>query len=82
MVYLKLLAAVSLLGTIAWVIVDPGFDSSLAAVGSISALVGLFVVDRKKKGESTQEQVVSNRSVGIQAGGDVNIGNFNRKNDV
>ena len=80
--YLKVFAAVSLLGAIAWVLVDPGFEPGLAVVGSASALLGLFVADRKKRLESNQEQVVSGRSVGIQAGGDVNIGTIGRKDDA
>lgn len=75
-IYLKVLAAISLLGAIAWVVFEPGFEPSLAVVGSISALAALFVADRKKRGESSQAQVVSSKSVGIQAGGDINIGSF------
>lgn len=82
MVYLKVLAAVSLLGAIAWVLVDPGFEPGLAVVGSASALLGLFVTGRKKLPTSSQEQVVSGRSTGIQAGGDVTIGSTKRKDDA
>jgi len=82
LVYLKILAALSLLGSLAWAIVDPGFEPSLAVVGSASALLGLFVTGRRKRPESSQEQVVSSRSVGIQAGGDVSIGNPKRKDDA
>ncbi len=83
MAYLKVLAVVSLIGAIAWVVADPGFEPALAVIGSASALLGLFVADRKKKhASSNQEQVVSNKSVGIQAGGDVNIGSTKRKSDA
>lgn len=83
MFYLKVLAAVSLLGAIAWVVVDPGFEPGLAVVGSASALLALFVADRRKRlASSQQEQVVSHRSVGIQAGGDINIGSSERKHDA
>lgn len=82
MLYLKILAALSLLGSLAWVIVDPGFEPGLAVVGSASALLGLFVTGRRKRPESGQEQVVSGRSIGIQAGGDVSIGSTKRKDDA
>ncbi len=82
MVYLKILAALSLFGSLAWVIVDPGFEPGLAVVGSASAMLGLFVTGRKTSPESRQEQVVSGGSTGIQAGGDVNIGITKRKNDA
>ncbi len=82
MPYLKILAALSLLGSLAWVIVEPGFEPGLAVVGSASALLGLFVTGRRKRPESSQEQVVSGKSIGIQAGGDVSIGSTKRKNDA
>ena len=82
MVYLKVLAGVSLVGAIAWVLVDPGFEPGLAVLGSASALLGLFVTAKKKRSTSSQEQVVSGRSTGIQAGGDVSIGSPRRKDDA
>ncbi len=81
MACLRVLAAVSLLGALAWVIADPSFESILAVTGSASGLLALFEVERRrKKTHLNQEQVVANNSVGIQAGGDVNIGNTKREN--
>ena len=77
MKYLKLLAAVALIGSIAWVIAHPGFDSVLAVVGSISALVSAFLVEKRKVRREQQYQSVSKSSIGIQARGDVSIGNIN-----
>lgn len=81
MSYLKILAFFSLLGSGAWFYTDHDFEPALAVLGSISALIGLFVVD-KKKNQTMQKQIISNKSIGIQAGGDINIGNLDRKNDV
>lgn len=75
MVYVKVLAAVALMGSIAWVIADPGFESSLAVVGSLSALVSAFLVEKRNARGAQQHQSVSNSSIGVQAGGNVNIGN-------
>lgn len=75
MVYVKFLAAIALIGSIAWVIADPGFESALAAVGSISALVSAFLVE-KRNARRAQQQSVSKSSLGVQAGGDVNIGSI------
>ena len=75
MAYVKLLAAIALIGSIAWVIVDPGFESGLSVVASISALVSAFLVE-KRKARRTQHQSVSKSSIGVQAGRDVSIGNI------
>lgn len=77
MIYIKLLAAITLIGSIAWVIADPGFEPVLAVVGSISALVSAFLVEKRKMRREQQQQSVSKSSIGLQAGGDVNIGNIN-----
>ena len=82
MIYLKLLAAVALIGSIAWVIAGPGFEPVLAVVGSISALVSAFLVEKRKVRREQQHQSVSKCSIGVQAGGDVNIGNINGEKHV
>lgn len=76
MVFVKFLAAIALLGSIAWVIADPGFEPGLAVVGSLSALVSAFIVEKRKARRAQQHQSVSQSSTGIQAGGDVSIGNI------
>jgi len=76
MVYVKFLAAVALLGSIAWTIADPGFESGLTVVGSLSALVSAFLVEKRNARLARQQQTVSKSSIGVQAGGDVNIGNI------
>lgn len=75
MVYVKVLAAIALIGSIAWVIADPGFEPSLAVVGSLSALVSAFIVEKRNARRAQQHQSVSKSSIGVQAGGNVNIGN-------
>jgi membrane associated rhomboid family serine protease len=75
MAYVKILAAIALIGAIAWVIADPGFESGLSVVGSISALVSAFLVERRNA-RRTQHQSVSKSSIGVQAGRDVSIGNI------
>lgn len=75
MIYIKLLATIALIGSIAWVIVDPGFESALAVIGSISALVSAILVS-KRTARSHQRQSVSKSSIGVQASGDVNIGDI------
>jgi hypothetical protein len=76
---IRFLAIVALIGSIAWIVSAPGFDSALALVGSMSALVSAFVVEKRSKHLAQQHQSVSKSSVGIQAGGDVSIGDINDK---
>jgi hypothetical protein len=76
MAYIKFLAAVALIGSVAWVIADPGFEPALAVVGSISALVSVFLVQKRLSKRAPQHQSVSQSSIGVQAGGDVNIGDI------
>jgi hypothetical protein len=86
MIYIKILSIITLLGSIAWFIASPGFEPGLAVIGSISAIITIFLIERKKsKEESTsrsikQQQSISKSSTGIQAGGDVIIGE-NRRNE-
>ena len=75
MAYVKFLAAIAVIGSIAWVIKDPGFESALSVIGAISALVSAVLIERRNK-RRTQRQSVSGSSIGVQAGGDVNIGNI------
>jgi hypothetical protein len=74
--YVKFLAAIALIGSSAWVIADPGFEPALAVVGSISALVSAFLVERRNARRAQQKQSVSKSSIGVQAGGDVSIGSI------
>ena len=76
MLYIKLLSVVALIGSIGWVIASPGYEPALAVVGSISALISTFVVEKRNKRRAQQNQFVSKSSIGIQAGGDVNAGDI------
>ena len=74
--YVKFLAVIALIGSIAWVIVSPGFESALAVVGSVSALVSAIFIQKRTELRSRQRQSVSKSSIGVQAGGDVSIGDI------
>ena len=75
MVYVKFLAAMALIGSIAWVIADPGFEPALAVVGSFSALISAFLVEKRNASRTQQRQSVSKSSIGLQVGGDMSVGN-------
>lgn len=73
MVVLKVITTLGLLIAIAWLYVDPQFDSAVATATALAALITLFVVPSKKSRTSNQSQLVADHSTGIQAGGDVKI---------
>jgi hypothetical protein len=77
MIYVKALAIIALICSIVWVIVDPGFESVLAALGSSLTLISAFYIEKRKARREQQYQSVSKSSIGIQTGGNVNIGNIN-----
>jgi len=74
MVYVKILSVIALIGSIAWLIVSPGFEPALAVIGSISVIISTFLIQERASKNIKQHQSVSKSSTGIQAGGDVNIG--------
>ena len=73
MLILKSLSALALLGSIAWLLAQPDYEPAIAVVTSLAALIGTFVVDRRKQNQTTQDQRVGKKGFGIQAGGDVKI---------
>jgi len=75
MTYVKVLAVIALIGSILWFIANPGFEPALAVIGSISALISAALVQKKNKLNAQQHQFVSKSSIGIQAVGDVHVGN-------
>jgi hypothetical protein len=66
MVYIKILAIIAVIVSIAWFIVEPGYDSGITSIASISALIGAFIVEKRKIRRIQQSQHVSNPSVGMQ----------------
>ena len=73
MAYIRVLAAIALLGSIAWLIAAPGFEAGLAVVGSLSALISASFVETRTSRAGRQQQSVGNFSSGVQAGGDVTM---------
>lgn len=80
MAYIKIFAVITLIGSIAWLFLDPGFEPALAVVGAISALISAFVVEKRNRRRARQNQFVSKSFIGVQADGDVNIGNISGDN--
>lgn len=82
MVCLRILAAIAVVGSFAWLIAAPGFEPALAAVGAISALVSTFLSGQQDGRRAEQQQSVSTSSIGVQAAGDVKIHDRGNDNHV
>lgn len=72
---IRLLSLVALVGSVAWAFAEPGFEPYLAVVAAITAVVSTFIIDSQNSKRLRQSQTVSEASTGLQAGGDVNVGN-------
>jgi hypothetical protein len=74
-IFVKILAAAALIGSIGWFASSPGFEPAIAVVTSVSALLSAFLVERRRKTARTgQTQTLSDSAIGIQAGQDVHVG--------
>ena len=74
MIYLTILAALSVICAVAWAIAKPGYDSGFAVLCALSALASALIANRKRHVRQTQQQIVSRSSIGIQTGGDAKVG--------
>lgn len=71
---IRLAALVALLVSIAWLAYHPAFDSGLATVSALVTLLSSFLLKKASaEAGTTQSQKVSSGSVGVQAGGNVQI---------
>jgi hypothetical protein len=77
MLIVKILSGMALIGSIAWYISKPDYDSAIAIITSLSASIATISHIGKKSPKSAQSQVVAEKGIGIQAGGDIEIGDIN-----
>lgn len=71
---IRLVSLVALLVSIVWLAYRPAFDSGLAAVTALAALLSSFLLKKTSiKPNTDQSQNISSDSIGIQAGGNVYI---------
>lgn len=76
MLIIKLLSGIALVGSIAWLFIEPNFEPLIAVITSLAALITSLFSSKREDDIQKQTQTVTEGSVGIQAGGDVNIGNI------
>lgn len=76
MLIIKTLSGLAFMGSVAWFIAQPDYEPAIAIVTSLSAFIAVWLSERKAKHQAKQSQVVAENGIGIQAGGDVSVGNI------
>lgn len=78
MAIIKLLAFVAFFASVVWFWVDPDYEPGIAAVTSLSTLIGLWLGQRRSQSNThpSQAQTVGAGGVAVQAGGDAQVGNI------
>lgn len=78
MFVIKLLAFIAFFASLVWFCVAPDYEPGIAAVTSLSALIGLWLSQRQSQSRDkpSQAQTVGAGSVAVQAGRDAHVGNI------
>lgn len=76
MLIIKLLAGAALLSSIAWAVAAPDYEPAIAVITSLSTLIAAFISDKRREVSTRQRQRISGNGVGLQAGGDISVGNI------
>lgn len=76
MLIIKFLSFIALLGSIAWLIAEPDYEPVIAVVTSLVTFITTFISLKKTDATPEQTQVVTDGSIGVQAGGNVNTGSI------
>jgi hypothetical protein len=76
MLIIKFLSGLAFIGSVVWFIAQRDYEPAIAIVTSLSAFIAAWFGDKKLKRQAGQNQSVSKNGIGIQAGGDVNMGNI------
>lgn len=79
MIAILVLFGLAFIGALFWIISQPGWDSIIAAFTTLAAFIGAWYGNKKSQKRINQTQFVSKRGIGIQSGGNVEIGNIHIK---
>lgn len=79
---IKLLSVFALFGSIAWMVAAPDYEPALAIVASLSALITNFIIEKRRGTTLNQLQKVVGSGIGIQAGGDVTVGDIRKSSEA
>ena len=55
--------------------------SAITSITSLSALIAILFVEKRAKRRAAQSQSVAENAIGIQAGGNVKVGNIHANRD-
>lgn len=81
MLIIKLLSGLAFIGSVVWFIATPDYEPAIASVTSLSALIAILFGERRAKRRAAQSQSVAENAIGIQAGGNVKVGNIHANRD-
>ena len=81
MLIIKLLSGLAFIGSVAWFIATPDYEPVIASVTSLSALIAILFGEKRAKRRTAQNQSVAENAIGIQAGGNVEVGNIHANRD-
>ena len=75
MLVIKVLSVLTLIGSVFWFINDPDYEPAIVAISSLTSLMLLWVREKNTQIAPSQSQSIAENGFGIQAGGDVSVGN-------
>ena len=76
---IKVLSYLALIVSLSWLFFEPSFEPLLTSIISLSTLISSYIFGNKNNEESVnQVQQVSSNSTGIQANGNVTIGDSDK----
>lgn len=76
---IKILTAFSVVICFIWLLIQPGFESLIALLSSAVSFITVFFIDYRNRNKPLkQKQKITNKSIGLQAGGDITTGNIGK----
>lgn len=81
MLIIKLFSGLAFIGSVAWFIATPDYEPAIASVTSLSALIAILFGEKRAKRRAAQSQSVAENAIGIQASGNVKVGNIHANRD-
>jgi len=74
--FIRVLAVTVFVVSVAWFCKQRGYEPAIGVFTSLSTFISTFAPQKQSNKDAQQNQVVSDNAFGVQASGNVNIGNF------